>query len=80
MQEAMLACIDITKLTFKISAAKLATQKFLLIWSCKMANLVFGKQGKLLKYHHLIISRHGPPGPTLTAMILDSLHKEYLAE
>ncbi len=32
MQEAMLACIDITKPTLKISAAKLATRKFLLIW------------------------------------------------
>jgi hypothetical protein len=32
MQEAMLACINITKPKFKISAAKLATQKFPLIW------------------------------------------------
>jgi hypothetical protein len=31
MQEAMFAFIDITKSRFKISAAKLATQKFLLI-------------------------------------------------
>jgi hypothetical protein len=50
MQEAMLACIDITKPKFKISAAKLATRKFLLIWLCKMANSVIGKQGKLLEY------------------------------
>jgi hypothetical protein len=28
MQEAMLACIDITKPKFEISAAKLATRKF----------------------------------------------------
>jgi hypothetical protein len=48
MQEAMLACINITKLTFKISADKLATRKFPLIWFCKMANSVLGKQGKLL--------------------------------
>ncbi len=50
----MLCCINITKLTFKISAAKLATQKFPLIWFFKMANSVLGKQGKLLKYQHLI--------------------------
>jgi hypothetical protein len=54
MQEAMLACIDITKPTFKISAAKLAPPKFLLIWFCKMVNSVLGKQGKLLEYQHLI--------------------------
>jgi hypothetical protein len=54
MQEAMLACIDITKLTFENSAAKLATQKFLLIWFCKRANSVLGKQGELLEYRHLI--------------------------
>ncbi len=50
----MLACIDFTMLMFKISAAKLATQKFLLIWFCEKANSVLGKQGKLLKYQHLI--------------------------
>jgi hypothetical protein len=54
MQEAMLACIDITKLTFKILAAKLATQKFPMIWFCKMANSILGEQGKLLKHRHLI--------------------------
>jgi hypothetical protein len=54
MQEAMLACIDITKLKFKISAAKLATQKVLMIWFYKMADSVIGEQSKLLKYHHLI--------------------------
>jgi hypothetical protein len=54
MQEAMLACIDITKPTFKILVAKLATQKFLLIWFCKMVFSVLGKQGKLLEYQHLI--------------------------
>jgi hypothetical protein len=54
MQEAMLACIDITKPTFNISAAKLATQKFPLLWFCKLANSVLGKQGKLLEYQHLI--------------------------
>ncbi len=50
MQEAMLAYIYITKLKFKISDAKLATRKFLLIWLCKMANFVLGKQGELLEY------------------------------
>ncbi len=50
MQEAMLTCIDIIKPKFEISAAKLATRKFLLIWFCKMANSVIGKQGELLEY------------------------------
>ncbi len=54
MQEAMLACINITKLTYKISAAKLATQRFPMTWSCKMADSIIGKQGKLLEYRHLI--------------------------
>jgi hypothetical protein len=54
MHEAMLACIDITKPKFKISAAKLATRKFPLIWLCKTANSVIGKQGELLEYQHLI--------------------------
>jgi hypothetical protein len=50
MQEAMHACINITKPMFKITAAKLATQIFLMIWFCKMASSVLGKQGELLKY------------------------------
>ncbi len=54
MQEAMLACIVITKPRFEISAAKLATQKFLMIWFCEIADSVLGKQGKLLEYCHLI--------------------------
>ncbi len=54
MQEAMLACIDITKPTFEILAAKLTTQKFPLKWFCKMANSILSKQGELLEYHHLI--------------------------
>ncbi len=54
MQEAMLACINIAKPKFEISAAKLATRKFPLIWLCKMANFVIGKQGELLEYCHLI--------------------------
>jgi hypothetical protein len=54
MQETMLACIDITKLKFEISAAKLATRKLPLIWLCKMANYALGKQGELLEYQHLI--------------------------
>jgi hypothetical protein len=54
MQEAMLACIDITKLTFDIAPAKLATRKFPMIWLCEMANSVIGKKGKLLEYWHLI--------------------------
>jgi hypothetical protein len=54
MQETMLAWIDITKPKFEISAAKLATRNFLLIWLCIMANSVLGKQGELLEYWHLI--------------------------
>jgi hypothetical protein len=54
MQEAMLPCINITKPRFAISAAKLATQNFPLVWFCEMANSVLGKQGKLLEYCHLI--------------------------
>jgi hypothetical protein len=54
MQEAMLTSIDITKPKFEISAAKLATRKFPLIWFCKMANSVIGKQGERLEYQHLI--------------------------
>jgi hypothetical protein len=54
MQEAMLACINITKPKFKISATKLATRKFPLIWLFKMANSVLGKQGEQMEYCHLI--------------------------
>jgi hypothetical protein len=54
LQEAMLACIKITKPKFEVSVAKLATQKLLLIWLCEMANSVIGKQGELLEYCHLI--------------------------
>jgi hypothetical protein len=50
----MLASINITKLKFEISAAKLARRIFLLIWLCKMANSVIGIQGELLEYQHLI--------------------------
>ncbi len=48
MQEAMLACIYITKLTFEISAAKLATQKFPLKWFCKMANYISADKANCL--------------------------------
>jgi hypothetical protein len=54
MEEAMLACINITKPKLEISAAKLATRKFSLIWLCKMANYVIGKHDELLEYRHLI--------------------------
>jgi hypothetical protein len=43
MQEAMLPCINITKPRFKISAAKLATQKFPLVWFCEMAMFLANK-------------------------------------
>ncbi len=54
MQEAMLACIDITKPNFKILAAKMASQKLPMTWLCEMANSVLGEHGKLLEYRHLI--------------------------
>jgi hypothetical protein len=54
MQEAMLACIDITKPNFEISVAKMASQKLPMMWFCEMANLVLDKHGKLLEYWHLI--------------------------
>jgi hypothetical protein len=56
MQEAMLACIDITKPNFKILAAKMASQKLPMRWLCKMANSVLGEHGKLLEYQHLIVN------------------------
>ncbi len=56
MQVAMLACINITKPKFEISAAELVTRKFLLVWFCKMANFVIGEHGKLLEYQHLIVN------------------------
>jgi hypothetical protein len=45
MQEAMLACINITKPNFKILAAKMANQKLPMTWLCEMANLVLGEHG-----------------------------------
>jgi hypothetical protein len=50
MQEAMLACIDITNPKFKLSAAKLSSQRIPMTWLCEMVNSVIDKQGKLLKY------------------------------
>ncbi len=55
MQEAMLACVDISKPTFKISAKQLASHKIPMTWLCEMANSVLGENGKeLLEYWHLI--------------------------
>ncbi len=54
MQEAMMACIDITKPTFELSAQKMASRKFPMIWLCEMVNSVLGENGKLLEYRHLI--------------------------
>jgi hypothetical protein len=54
MQEAMLACIDVTKLTFKLSAQKMEIRKFPMIWLCEMVNSVLGEQGEFLVYRHLI--------------------------
>ncbi len=50
MQEAMLACIDITNPKFELSVAKLSTQRIPMTWLCEMANSVIGKQSKLLEY------------------------------
>jgi hypothetical protein len=82
MQEAMLACINITKPKFKISAAKLATGKLPLIWLCKMANSVIGKQGELLEYQHLIANPKTRDMWThsFTATSLDGWHTECWAE
>jgi len=54
MQEAMMACIGITKPTFKLLAQKMASQKFPMIWLCEMVNSVLGEQGEFLEYWHLI--------------------------
>jgi hypothetical protein len=54
MQEAMMACIDITKPTFKLSAQKMVSRRFPIIWLCEMVNSVLGEQGELLEYRQLI--------------------------
>ena len=54
MQEAMMACIDITKPTFELLAQKMASRKFPMIWLCEMVNSVLGENGELLEYRHLI--------------------------
>ena len=53
MQEAMLACIDITKPHFVVSAKQMANRKFPMTWLCEMANSVLGENGELLEYRHL---------------------------
>jgi hypothetical protein len=53
MQEVMLACIDITKPNFVVSAEKMASRKFPMTWLCEMANSVLGENGELLEYRHL---------------------------
>jgi hypothetical protein len=50
MQEAMLVCINITNPKFELLAAKLSSQRILMMWLCEMANSVISKQGKLLEY------------------------------
>jgi hypothetical protein len=54
MQEAMLACINISKPKFELSVMKMANRKLPMTWLCKMANAVLGKNGELLEYRHLI--------------------------
>ena len=53
MQEAMLACIDITKPHFVVSAKQMANRKLPMTWLCEMANSVLGENGELLEYRHL---------------------------
>ncbi len=49
-----MACINITKPTFELSAQKMMNQKLPMPWLCEMANSVLGENGKLLEYRHLI--------------------------
>ncbi len=81
MQEAMLACIDITKPNFKISAAKMASRQLPMMWFCEMANSVLGEHGKLLEIGtSLPIPRLGRHGPTHMGTILDVSRKECQGE
>ncbi len=76
MQEAMLACIDITKPQFKISLATLAAQKFPMTRLCEMANSIINKKGKLLEYRNLIkIQIQDQRGRIPMEMNLDDLHR-----
>ena len=70
MQEAMLACVGITKPTYiasqdlgllnyrektlEVSAQKMASRAFPMTWLCEMAKSVLGENGKLLKDWHLV--------------------------
>ncbi len=54
MQEAMLACIDISKPNFKLAAQKMVSRRLPMKWLCEMANSVIGDNGELLEYRHLI--------------------------
>jgi hypothetical protein len=76
MQEAMLACIDITKPQFRISPANLAAQKFPTTWLFKMANSVINEKDELLEYRHLIkIQIRDQRGCIPMEMNLDDLHR-----
>ena len=70
MQEAMLACVGITKPTYiasqdlgllnyrektlEVSAQKMASRAFPMTWLCEMAKSVLGENGELLKDWHLV--------------------------
>ncbi len=56
---------NITKPTFEISAQKMATRSFPMMWFCEMANSVMGENGKLLEYRHLIAN----PKTRATALV-----------
>ncbi len=49
-----MACINITKPTFELSAQKMMNQKLPMTWLCEMATSVLGENGKLLEYRHVI--------------------------
>jgi hypothetical protein len=54
MQEAILACTDITCPHLSPKAANSASRKFPMKWLCEMANSVIGEKGEQLEYRHLI--------------------------
>jgi len=69
MQEAMLACIDITQPSYIVSQdlgllnykentrvfpERQESRSFPMTWLCEMANSVMGENGELLEYRHLI--------------------------
>ena len=52
-----MACIDITKLTFKLSAQKMASRRFPIIWLCENGDLRARRTGQTLR---VLASHHEP--------------------